>query len=79
MAQRKAKIELYCGEYRWRMTAANGRKLANCGEGFKTTAGQWSNLRAVARAFGMTLSSAARPRPGGRTDSSWAYIVNHNR
>jgi hypothetical protein len=36
--KKKGTIEFYKdakGEFRWRITASNGRKIANCGEGYK--------------------------------------------
>ena len=50
-----ATITLYRGKargYRWRMTAANGNKLCNAGEAFKSSTSRNNNLYVVVRAFG---------------------------
>ena len=49
---------------RWHLKAANGRLIANGGEGIQTNANRIISIQAVARAFGMTLFADQFPPPG---------------
>lgn len=64
---RPAKLVMFRGkanQRRWHLKAANGRIIANGGEGIQTNANRIISIQAVARAFGMTLFAGQFPPPG---------------
>lgn len=56
------------GQYRWRLVASNGRRIADSGEGYCRKAGCLGGIELVREAFTAPVRELAPPRKGRKSD-----------